>query len=167
MVLELLDSIGARLHRLVYRLTLCEDATGDLMQQLFLNLSNSSTLERAKDPAAYAFRSAINLAFDWRRKNKIKFQSLDEDLLPVRNNPSALDKIIQQEQMQQVLTAIEKLGDLQRDVLVMRYIEQEPYETIAFRLGKKPQYLRSLCSKALAQMRSLLNSQPTCSSPRG
>jgi DNA-directed RNA polymerase specialized sigma24 family protein len=41
----------------------------------------------------------------------------------------------------------------------MRYIEQASYEEIAQRLGKKPQYMRALCSKAMAQLREMLQSE--------
>jgi DNA-directed RNA polymerase specialized sigma24 family protein len=40
--------------------------------------------------------------------------------------------------------------------VILRYIEQESYEEIGRRLGKKPQHIRSITSKALAQLRRLL-----------
>jgi RNA polymerase sigma factor (sigma-70 family) len=64
--------------------------------------------------------------------------------------------MIRDEELEQVLDATSRLSDLARDVVVMRYIEQESYETIAGRLGKKPQHLRSVCAKAMAQLREVL-----------
>jgi len=126
------------------------------MQELFIRLCNSKGLDRAKDPGAYARRCAINLAFEWRRKQKVQFCSLDENCLPVEDKPSALEKMVRVEELQQILDATAQLSTLAREVIVMRYIEQESYEQIGRRLGKKPQYMRSLCSKALAQLRVLL-----------
>ena len=154
--MELLDTSGARLHALLARLTLSEDIVGDLMQELFIRLCRSRGFDKAKDPFAYAYRVAINLAFEWRRNLRPRFQSLDEDCLPAENRPSSLGIMIQAEQLQRVLDATSQLSSLARDVVIMRYIEQEPYEEIGRRLGKKPQYVRSVCAKALARLRALL-----------
>ena len=60
-LLELLDASGGSLHALLTRLTLREDVAEDLMQELFIKLSNSNGLDRASQPVGYAYRSAINL----------------------------------------------------------------------------------------------------------
>lgn len=154
--MELLDTSGARLHALLGRLTLSQDVVGDLMQELFLRLCRSRGFDKARDPVAYAYRAAINLAFQWRRSRRLKFQSLDEDCLPTENCPSSLGIMIREEQLQRVLDATSQLSRLARDAVIMHYIEQEPYEEIGRRLGKKPQHVRSLCAKALARLRVLL-----------
>jgi DNA-directed RNA polymerase specialized sigma24 family protein len=64
--------------------------------------------------------------------------------------------MIQAEELEQVLNATSKLTDLARDVVVMRYIEQDTYEEIGWRLDKKPQYMRALCSKAMTELREML-----------
>lgn len=154
--MELLDTSGVRLHALLARLTLSEDVVGDLMQELFIRLCRSRGFDKAKNPFAYAYRVAINLAFEWRRSLRLKFQSLDEDCLYAGNSCSSLDVMIQAEELQQVLDATSRLSNLARDVVIMHYIEQESYDEIGRRLGKKPQYLRSLSAKALARLRMLL-----------
>jgi RNA polymerase sigma-70 factor (ECF subfamily) len=138
------------------RLIRREDVVGDLLQELFLRLWNSKTFDKADDPLAYAYRTAINLAFEWRRRQKMRCQPLEGNCPVVQENPSALVKMVQAEELEQILDATSKLTDLARDVVVMRYIEQDSYEEIAERLGKKPQHLRSVCAKAMAQLRELL-----------
>ena len=154
--IELLNTSGARLHALLGRLTLSQDVVGDLMQELFIRLCRSRGFEKAKNPFAYAYRAAINLAFEWRRRSRPTFQSLDENCPAVEDSRSCLDAMIQVEELQRVLDATSQLRSLARDVVVMHYIEQQPYEEIGRRLGKKPQYLRSLSAKALARLRVLL-----------
>ena len=158
-ILQLLDTSGERLHRLLARLTQREDVVGDLLQELFIRLWNSKTFNKAEDPFAYAYRAAINLAFEWRRKQKVTCQPLEENCPAAEDGSSALGKMIQAEELEQVLNATSKLTDLARDVVVMRYIEQASYEEIAERLGKKPQYMRALCAKALTRLRELLASE--------
>jgi len=155
-ILQLLDVSGPRLHKLLGRLTRREDAVGDLLQELFLRLWNSKTFDKAEDPFAYAYRAAINLAFEWRRGQQTTCQSLEENCLAAEDGSSALGKMIQAEELEQVLDATSKLTALARDVVVMRYIEQDSYEEIGERLGKKPQHVRSACAKAVAQLRKIL-----------
>ena len=155
-VLGLLDESGACLHGLLTRLTLREDVAGDIMQELFIRLSGSSGFDKARDPAAYAWRAAMNLAFEWRRKSRLKFQRLDELALPASNECGPLASMVRAEELGEVLDAVERLRGLAREVIVMRYIEQESYEKIAGRLGKKPQHVRSVSSKALGRLRELL-----------
>ena len=154
-ILQLLDTSGELLHRLLGRLTQREDVVGDLLQELFIRLWSSKTFDKADDPFAYAYRAAINLAFEWRRKQKRISQISQENCPAPKENPSALGKMIQAEELEQVLNAASKLTDLARDVVVMHYIEQDSYEEIGRRLGKKPQYMRSLCSKAITELREM------------
>jgi RNA polymerase sigma-70 factor (ECF subfamily) len=158
-ILQLLDASGPRLHRLLARLTRREDVTGDLLQELFLRLWNSRSFEKAQDPFAYACRSAINLAFEWRREHKKTCRPLENDCPGAREDSSALCKMIRAEELTQVLEATSRLTNLARDVVVMRYIQQDSYEEIAARLGKTPQHIRSICAKAMAQLRRCLARQ--------
>lgn len=157
-ILHLLDTSGERFHRLLTRITRREDVVGDLLQELFLSLWNSNGFDDAQDPFAYAYRTAVNLAFEWRRKRKTAHPLLAENH-PVSDDPSALGKMIRAEELEQALDATSRLSDLARDVVVMRYIEQASYEEIGQRLGKRPSHMRSVCAKAMAQLRDMLASE--------
>jgi RNA polymerase sigma factor (sigma-70 family) len=154
-ILQLLETSGPPLHRLLGRLTQRHDVVSDLLQELFLRLWNSEAFDKARNPSAYAYRAAINLAFEWRRKQQTACQALEQNCRSM-NNSSALEKMIQAEELQQVLNATSRLNNLARDVVVMRYIEQHSYEKIGEWLGKKPQHIRSVCAKAMAQLREFL-----------
>lgn len=154
-ILQLLETSGPHLHRLLSRLTRRQDVVGDLLQELFLRLWNSKAFDKARDPSAYAYRTAINLAFEWRRQQQTTCQPIEQNLRTT-NGSSGLERMIQTEELEQVLDATLRLNDLARDVVVMRYIEQDSYERIAEWLGKKPQHIRSVCAKAMAQLREFL-----------
>jgi RNA polymerase sigma factor (sigma-70 family) len=155
-VLELLDSHGERLHGLIAKLTLSQDVVGDLMQELFIRLSNSHGFDKAKDHFAYAYRTAMNVAFDWRRRSKPRCQSINDDCTVAANSPSVVAEMMRVEELEEVLDTMAQLSRLAREVVVMHYIEQEPYEQVAIRLGKKPQHVRSVSAKAIARLRELL-----------
>jgi RNA polymerase sigma-70 factor (ECF subfamily) len=155
-VLELLEADGPHLHRLLARLTRREDVTGDLLQELVIRLCRSRGLEKAQNPFAYAYRAAVNLAFEWRRRQRAcVHQTVETGDLPVAA-PSPLGAVIEEEELERVLDAAARLDAVAREAVLLRYLEQMSYEDIGRRLGKKPQHVRSLTSKALAQLRVLL-----------
>lgn len=153
LVLQLLDQHGRSLHRLLARLTRCEQATADLMQDLFLKLSQAEGAAHARNLYAYAWKSAANLAFEWRRRQRANASPLDEDAHIDESCSPPLGQVIREEQLERVLAATARLNEPGRSVIIMRYIEQQSYEQIALRLGEDPNYLRSLCSKSLARLR--------------
>ncbi len=163
-LLALLESSGPRLHALLVRLTLREDVAEDLMQELFLKLRQSKGFERAGNPNAYACRAAINLAFDWRR-SRHRGSPLESIVTePTANTLPALDKLIKGEEFERILNALGELPSVSREVVVMRYLQQESYETIAEHLGKSPHQVRALCHKAITRLRSVVDKP--LSSPR-
>jgi len=155
-LLELLDKSGTGLYTLLTRLTLREDAAEELMQELFLRLSNSRGFEKSTCRDAYARRAAINLAFDWRRKYRQKGNGQDCVYEVVSNDGSPLSKIIRTEELEEMLNAIEKLNENGRQAIVMRYIQQQSYENIAIQIGKTSHQARALCSKALNRLREIM-----------
>ncbi len=155
-LLELLDKSGANLYALLTRLTLREDVAEELMQELFIKLINSRIFNKAGNPEAYARRAAINLAFDWRRSRKRNPLRLDQIREPASNGSSPLGKLVQAEELDEILNAIGQLNKVPREALVMRYIQEEPYDYIAEQLGRTPHQVRALCSKALSHLRDIL-----------
>lgn len=154
-LLELLDQSGASLLALLTRLTLRQDVAEELMQDLFLRLSSAKDQGGIDCWYAYARRTAINLAFDWRRRERIRQACpLDESLDCVAPISSPLGKLIEAEELEQVLAAVDRLRGPSREAFVLRYMEQEPYERIAEQLGKTPHHVRALCSRAMSALRN-------------
>jgi RNA polymerase sigma factor (sigma-70 family) len=155
-LLELLDKSGATLLRLLTRLTLNEHIAEDLMQELFIKLGSSGYFENITDLDAYAYRAAVNLAFDWRRKNRQTIMSIEQISEPASEEISPLDSTIRTEELEEILNAVGQLEGASRDAFVMRHIEQQPYETIAKILGQTEHQVRALCHKGINRLRQLL-----------
>ena len=155
-LLELLDKSGANLFALLTRLTLREDVAEELMQELFIKLNNTSRFDKVRNRYAYARKTAINLAFEWRRNRKLNRVGLDNISEPASNDSSPLNKLIRTEELEEILNAIDKLNKVPREAFVMRYIQQEPYDYIAEQLGKTVHHIRALCSRALTRIRYIL-----------
>ncbi len=155
-LLELLDKSGANLYALLTRLTLREDIAEELMQELFIKLSNSRHFDKAANRQAYVRRAAINLAFDWRRSRKLNPLRLDQIREPASNDSSPLGKLVQAEELDEILNAIGQLKKVPREAFVMRYIQQKSYDYIAEQLGKTSHHVRALCSRASNRLRNIL-----------
>jgi RNA polymerase sigma factor (sigma-70 family) len=160
LLLSLLEAHGSDLHALLVRLTLRTDVAEDLMQELFLKLRSADGLARADNRKAYLFRTAIHLAFDWRRTRRLT-ESLPTDATARTESP--LECLIDAEELKQVLDSMQNLSELSRQVLVLRYLQHQDYPEIAEQLGKTEHQVRGLCSKALGQLRTVL--QPMASKP--
>lgn len=156
-LLSILDKHGAQLHALLTRLTLRSEVAEDLLQELFLKLARAKSFSAAHNPRAYVFRAAIHLAFDWRRAQRYA-EPLPTDLplSSTENGAGPLDRLIDAEELEQVLDAMRYLSRLGRHVVVLRYLQQFDYAEIAEQLGKTVHQVRGLCAKALGQLRSML-----------
>jgi RNA polymerase sigma-70 factor (ECF subfamily) len=161
-LLALLDRFGAGLHALLTRLTLREDVAEELLQDLFIKLQGAKDQGRIECWYAYARRTAINLAFDWRRRQATRRTcSLDELSERASETDGPLGKLIASEELEQVLAAIDRLGGPSREVFVMRYIQQSSYEEIAGQLGKTVHHVRAMCFRAMSTLRDVLGCDPS------
>ena len=161
-LLELLETSGAKLHALLTRLTLREEVAEELLQDLFLKLHGAKDQGGIDCWYAYARRTAMNLAFDWRRRQKVRRAcSLDELAERASETAPPLGRLIACEELEQVLAAIDQLGGASREVFVMRYIEQDSYEDIAEQIGKTVHQVRALCFRAMSALRDMLGCDPS------
>ena len=161
-LLELLENSGAKLYALLTRLTLREDVAEELLQDLFLKLHGARDQGRIDCWYAYARRTAMNLAFDWRRRQAAR-RTCSLDALAERASETAapLGRLIASEELEQVLAAIDQLNGASREVFVMRYLEQNSYEEIAGQLGKTVHQVRALCFRAMSTLRDMLGCDPS------
>ena len=154
-LLDILEEDGKHLHALLARLTLREDVAEDLMQELFLKLRRTCHFLQANNPRAYVKRAAIHLAFDWRRRQRtIDVQRLTFD--PEADSTSLLEKLVDHEEVEQILEALDHIPTVARDCVLLRYLQQEEYVTIAEHVGKTPHQVRALCYKAISRLRKQL-----------
>ena len=166
-LLELLDESGTKLFALLTRLTLREDAAEELMQDLFVRLSGAHDQGGVDCWYAYARRTAINLAFDWRRRQANRARLFER--LPERSSEqrAPLGSLIASEEIEQVLAAVDRLRGPSREVFVLRYIQEESYEDIARQVGRTVHQVRALCFRAMSKLRTLLGAGAMAEGEKG
>lgn len=160
-LLRLLETHGPQLYAMLVRLTLRADVAEDLLQELFLKMRDAAGLPKAQNARAYVFRAAIHLAFDWRRARRT-FEPLSHE--PAAAGQSPIDSLIDQEELEQVVDAMQLLSETVRQCLVLRYVQHQEYAEIAGQLGKTEHQVRALCHKGVGQLRDFLS--PTACLPR-
>jgi RNA polymerase sigma factor (sigma-70 family) len=144
------------------RLTLDRGAAADLFQELFLRLGGKSRIADAEDRAAYAFRAAIHLAMEWRRKRKrnwVRTVEFAREKTEPSLELSPLQRMIDAEDYESLLNALSELPSQMRDAFVMRFVEEESYDVIAGRLRKTPHQARGLCHSAIKKLRVRMRSK--------
>jgi RNA polymerase sigma factor (sigma-70 family) len=152
----LLDVHGRRLHALLVKLTANLDTADELLQDLFVRILRTTGFDTAPCPEAYVFRAAINLAFDWRKKNR---HGTDVGLLVddvATDDMAPLDRMVQHESVEHVLSAMEQLSEQDRELISLRFLQGESAEWISEKWGSTPHSIRSRCSKAIARLRKLV-----------
>lgn len=157
-VLDLLDEHGSRLHALLLKITLDREAAEDLLQELFLRLNRRGAFAKVGDPLGYAVRSATRLAFDWRRSQRRRRDREAEAIEPTGNEHCELTRLEQREDLQAVLDNMQQLSGASREAVVMHYLEEQTYASIAQHLGKTPHQVRALCRKGILRLRKLSDS---------
>jgi RNA polymerase sigma factor (sigma-70 family) len=150
---DLLDQHGRALHALLLKLTLRPGAAEELFQELFVRLGRSTGFASSRDPAAYAFRSAIHLAMDWRRSRRTSGAS--EEAIDT-STPDGLSQLVRDEEVRRALEAIDELPELTREAVCLRYLQQWDYEAVGRAIERTPHQARALCASGIATVREKL-----------
>jgi RNA polymerase sigma-70 factor (ECF subfamily) len=165
-ILGLLDEHGGRLHKLLVKLTLRKDVAEDLLQDLFLRLSTSKGFLRSPNPERYLFRAAINLAFDWRKRDRRASAARELTDQDAAQQECPVEKLIRREELERILAAMDRLSEAHRELITMRYINGLSYDELAEHLDSTPHCVRALCSKAIVRLRKLIGPDAICDQPQ-
>lgn len=145
---RLAETVRVRLHEYVFRLTLQEDLTQDIVQETILEMLRLFGKLRQTDRfwawlQGIAFNKVRNhFGRQWRRKTKslseigdrelpAQYADQDDDLPGHRHSNDALADAVTDELKQIVLRCIESLEPRQRAILTMRCYDQMSYADIS------------------------------------
>ena len=126
---ELVGRYGPRLRYYLRKLLGGADAAEDALQEVWCDAFRG--LPRLLDPRAlpaWLYRLARDRAFRQLRKRRQTFVPLPEDGLP---DPAADGGDFSTEDAAQVHAALDRLAPEHREVLLLRFLEEMPYEDIA------------------------------------
>lgn len=138
--------------RLLDDSNLAEDCVSETFSRFLQTIRGGSQPENVR---AYLYRSAHNWVIDHYRRQPRPDYSLQEDLhTDPENNP--LQQVSQAMDRQRVRTALLSLPADQRQVIVLRFMEDLSHNEVAQALGKTIEATRALQHRAVSALRQML-----------
>ncbi len=122
-----------------------EQDAEDLTQDVFIKVMSSLPKIRGDSISSYIFKVARNRVIDFLRRKK--------EPVP-RNLPSQEGDYA--EEREDLRRAMEKLTDLQREVLILRFFSDLPIKEVARILGKKEGAIKVIQHDAIKALRRYL-----------
>ena len=159
LVLRYQDRLYNTLVRVLGSFEDARDVTQDAFVQAFVKLES---FRAASKFYTWLYRIAMNLALSRRRRRKamvsIDQAKHDVGAEPEDSGPSPEERMIDAQRVQIVQAALSQLGEQQRQILVLREMEDCSYETIAEILELPIGTVRSRLFRARLQLKDKLQS---------
>jgi len=157
----LVDAHHGRLLRLCRLLLRDPEEAKDVVQDVFMQAYAAQTQSRAPgDWAAWLTRVAINACHDRRRAGwwtRFRRSSARIEEIPlVAADPSPADRALSEETRRHIWLAFDKLPDRQRQVFVLRYIEDLSTAEVAATLGLSSGSVKRHLFRAIRRLRVTL-----------
>ena len=146
-----IQSLAAKIRRVLRRRGRSHDEADDLIQEAFLRLHVYCRDHAISNTGGFLFRTALNLAYDRRRRGRVAAVipgALDE--LPlVDPYPSPDEVCAGQERLQRMKAGLEAMSPRRREVFVLNRIDGYSFPQIAERLGITLSMVEKHAAKAI------------------
>ena len=145
--------LSRRMYWAAWRLTENKEEAEDLMQDVFLRLwTQRDTLPDIQNAEAYCVRLIQRRFLDLRRSRHTE-ASLPQDISLLPSGEDLYREAEIRDHAEQAHRLIEALPEQQRQVIILRDIEDQPYDDIAQRTGLTQVNVRTLLSRARRAIR--------------
>ncbi|MFC4309127.1 RNA polymerase sigma factor [Steroidobacter flavus] len=147
------------LARFLRRRTGCEQASQDLLNDIWLRIARSSQTDAPENPEAFLQRVASNLAGDWLRRRRFRATVVGEasDVAEVPEPaPRAEDRLHYREALEFLMKVVEELPPKRKEVFILYRGEGLSVKEVAQRLGIAEKTVEHQVAKALLHCRERL-----------
>jgi RNA polymerase sigma-70 factor (ECF subfamily) len=145
--------LAETLYRIAYYMLESEAEAQDAVQEVYLKLWESkAALDEVRMPKAYCIRMLKNICLD--RIRRARVVQYPKQLPEVESVAPEDDTLDQKTRLNKVLEAIKALPERQRQVLVLRTMDNLSYEEISQRTGINYLTCRVLLSQARSKIKS-------------
>jgi RNA polymerase sigma-70 factor, ECF subfamily len=154
---EIYDTYSPGIYRYAVRLLGDQDLAEDCVAETFSRFL--AALKKGKGPdrylQSYLYRIAHNWITDHYRSQPVVIQSLDQEMLS-SDEPDLLDTVAINNEQENVRNALARLTADQRQVILLKYMEELSNEAIASALGKPIGAVKSLQHRAINSLKRFL-----------
>ncbi len=157
-----IDSFGTiyeifaeRIYRYIYLKVSNKEIAEDLTQQVFIKAWEAiGDFKFKNNPfSSWLYSIARNSVTDFYRKKKPDF-SLDEEIkIDLFDEKDLNEELINKEEVDNILKKIYQLPSDQKELLILRFVEDLSYEEIAKIMNKTPLNLRVIQHRALNRLK--------------
>jgi RNA polymerase sigma-70 factor (ECF subfamily) len=152
---ELVSAYGPRLRYYLLKQLGSPDAADDVLQEVWLDVYRGIVRLRRPDAfRAWIYRIAKDRAFRALRRSRVHRRLADEAEDPAA--PEADDDGFSAEDARRVHAALDRLSPSHRDVLLLRFLEDLPYDDIAQITGCPPGTVKSRIHHAKRLLRQAM-----------
>jgi RNA polymerase sigma-70 factor (ECF subfamily) len=155
---EIYERYQAGIFRYLYYRLEDPHAAEDLTSEVFIRMIRSLSEYRSGVGSfqGWLYRIAHNLAIDHHRKWSSKASvPLEEELMTAEDDPvQSVDHRLTRERLQKALLA---LNEAQREVVILRFVNELPIEQVAQALKKSEDAVKGLQRRGLMALRLSLN----------
>jgi len=145
------------LQRFLAKRRFIESDIPDVCQEVYLRLLRFARPEVVKNPAAYLFRVAANVAHDYKLRQPQWTSLATQELDQLESDSSAEEAAEAAARRRAVFQALEKLPALPRAALALQAREDISLEQIARRLGTSRRAVRKAITRGHELMRAALH----------
>lgn len=148
--------LAKQVYSFVLNMTGNPDDSADITQDVMVKLWNTrQELRQIQNPKAWTLKMARNLCLDWLKKQKPTYDT--EQI--IRNGGYDID-LLHQIEAQDVALAVKKIIDTlpnnQREVMILRELEEMEFDEIAQITGLGLNNIRVLLSRGRAKVQEIL-----------
>lgn len=152
-------------YQFTYQLIRNREVAKDIVSDTYLTCwQMRARFNTMKDIQAYIYVTCRNKAYNYlkygsgfKNKKEVLLEDTEEGVPEVFNDASILREIIRREAAVELHAVMNHLSDQRRSVIQLHFIEGFPIEEVAKKLNISRELARTVKSKALAQLRSLLD----------
>lgn len=161
---QVVEMYSERIRRVTYLLLHCPVRSEDVTQETFTQaLARLASYRREGDPSSWFLSIALNLCRKELRDQKRHAQSVAPRELEAarrirRESHGILTSVVRRETAQSLALALGFLTRFQKEVFVLHYVEDLPYEQVAELMGTSVGAVRALGHRARQVLQEKLES---------
>ena len=160
--IEMYDRHVDSIYRFILLKVSNKDLAWDITQECFLKIwqYQKDSESEIKNYRAFLFSIARNLIIDhWRRKDKTTTVDLEEVAFALKDSGNLHEETSTKHEALELMEFINQLPEHQKEILLLRYIEDLPFSEIAKIIGKSAVSARVEAHRAIKKVKKLTGNE--------